>query len=410
MHFFRRLTGALVALMLVAAMLPSASARQFYSEILNYNDTAEISTMLDAVSQQSFSVIDAQEARSYMEYFLYQSSFAALYNGYFPYTNSQGYWAGKTVSDGTYSQVVSATGCFAYCKFVSQVMYGTQGTRRDLNERAGQITAAGLKAFLEEYAQAGEHIRVDSKHSVTFVSCTEDGFYYMDYAGDQHPCIHVAFTTYANFAARCNELYKKVWLYEADWSINEDEVEPEVIVEETLEYEPAEWLSDYAAAAEELGLTQSGSAMDYNGSLTLAETVTLVARAHSLFTVGGAEFEESGGIWYAPYAEYLEECGVLEGSLDYNAQTTREEFVALLYAAVPDDMELGRLNRSVEFADADEIENYRAVRDFYRAGILTGVSGEDGVYFYPDAEITRGEAIALIARLAVPQFRVSVDR
>ena len=56
-------------------------------------------------------------------------------------------------------------------------------------------------------------------------------------------------------------------------------------------YEPADWLTDHAQAAEELGLTQSGNTLSYDSSLTLAETVTLIARTHSLLTVGGTEFQ-----------------------------------------------------------------------------------------------------------------------
>ena len=42
-----------------------------------------------------------------------------------------------------------------------------------------------------------------------------------------------------------------------------------------------------------------------------------------------------------------------------------------------------------------------------RAGILTGIRQDDGVYFYPDTLITRGEAIALVTRLVLPEYRVA---
>lgn len=404
MHLCKRLAGGLLALVLVVVLMPTASARQLYSYNLDSGYADEIAAMLDGISDQTFSVISTSEVRSFIEHFLYRSSFSAIYGGRYPYTNAQGYWAGKAVTDGTYYQVVSATGCFSYCKFVSQVIYGTAGQRHDLGESAGRITADGLKAFLKQYAQAGEHIRIDSKHSVTFVSSNEDGFYYMDYAGDQNPRIYLRYSTYANFAAYCNGLYKKVWIYEADYAENVD------VPDEPESYEPADWLADHVQAAEELGLTQSGNTLDYGGSLTLAETVTLAARVHSLLSVGGVEFQtESGQNWYDPYVDYLKENEILDSDLDYSGMTTRDQFISLLYAVVPEDVELEQLNRWTDFADAGEIDDLSAVEAFCRAGILTGVQEADGTYFYPDNLITRGEAIVLITRLVLPEYRVSVD-
>ena len=405
MHLWKRLTSALMAVALAACLAPAASARQLYSYNLDASCTAEITAMLDRISEQSFSTTSAAAVRSYIEHFLYRSSFSALNGGRYPYTNASGYWAGKAVSDGTYYQVVSATGCFAYCKFVSQVIYGTQGQRRDLPERAGQITGSGLKAFLKQYAQAGEHIRVDSKHSVAYISGTEEGFYYLDYAGDQDPRILLRYSTYDNFAAYCNSLYKKVWLYEADYAENVDLPEAEADGEQV-----AAWLEDYVLAAEQAGLTQSGSTLSYSDSLTLAETVTLAARAHSLFTVGGVDFQaESGESWYTPYVKYLKQNQILNYDLDYQEAATRDQYVSLLYAAVPSDMELEQLNSAIRFADASDIDDRLAASVLYQSGVLTGVEESDGVYFYPDSLITRGEAIALVARLVLPELRIETD-
>lgn len=403
MHLFKRLAGGLLALALVAALTPAAFARQLYSYNLNSGYADEISAMLDGISGQTFSVTDAATVQSYIEHFLYRSSFSAVNGGRYPYTNAQGYWTGKTVSDGTYSEVVSATGCFSYSKFVSQVIYGTPGQRHDLGESAGHITGDGLKAFLEQYAQAGEHVRVDSRHSVTFISGNEGGFYYMDYAGDQDPRILLRYSTYDNFAAYCNGLCKKVWIYEADYAENTGETA------QAESYQAADWLIDYVEAAEELGLTKNVGELSYDSSLTLAETVTFAARVHSLFAIGGVEFSaENGESWYAPYVDYLKQNQILDFDLDYLGTTTRDQFVGLMYAAVPEDVELKSLNPSIGFADADDIENFRAAEAFCEAGILTGVQQDDGVYFYPDNLITRGEAIALLARLTLPEYRVAM--
>ncbi len=397
MNLFKRLAGGLLALVLTVTLLPAASARQLYDYMLDADDKQEIAVMLDAISEQNFVDTNATEVRAYIEHFLYNSEFSAVYGGRFPYTNAQGYWAGKAVSDGTFYEVVSATGCFAYCEFAVQVIYGEQGIRRDLNERAGRITADGLKNFLMQYAQAGEHIRVDSKHSVTFISGNENGFYYMDYAGDQNPRILLRYTTYSNFAARCNQLCRKVWIYEANAALNSEVV-----------HQPATWMVNYVEAAEQLGLASGGSNVNYNGGLTLAETVTFAARVHSLLTVGGVEFDSKGAAnWYDPYVEYLKENKILTSDLDYSAKTTRDQFVSLLYACIPSDMRLEALNQSVSFVDVDEIDDSVAAYVMCCSGILTGVVKEDGTYFNPDGLISRGEAIVMLTRLAIPEYRVS---
>ena len=402
MHLKKRVAGSLLAVLMLTALLPAAGALQFQSYAITDGASAEIPAMLDGIYAQTFTTTDAQTVRGYIEHLLFDSSFAAIGGSRYPYTNSQGYWAGKTVSDGTYTEVVSATGCFSYCKFAAQVIYGGQGSVRNLHERAGAITAQGLKEFLQSYAQAGEHIRVDSKHSVTYVSGNDEGFYYLDYIGDQNPYIQLHFTTYSNFAARCNELSRAVWIYESEPAVNTGEV---VLPEEALDEIPS-WCSDSADAAERLGLVQGGD-VSYDSALTLAEAATLCARIHSLLTVGGTEFTAAEGqAWYAPYTEYLAQQNLFTGQLDWTAHATREQFISLMFVAAPEQAQLTSTGCSVEFADAQLIGNKAAVDAFCMAGIRTGVAEEDGVYFYPDQTITRAEAITIVTRLAEPSLRV----
>ena len=98
---------------------------------------------------------------------------------------------------------------------------------------------------------------------------------------------------------------------------------------------------------------------------------------HSLLSVGGEEFEAAGGqSWYDPYVDYLKDNEILDADLDYGGAATREQFISLLYAALPEDVELAKLNRTPRFASS---------------------------------EITRGEAIAVITRLVLKEYRVTLD-
>lgn len=273
MRFCKRLIGVLTALVLAAALLPTAFARQYYSRTITDGTSEEVAAMLDRISEQNFVNTDAETVREYIEHFLYRSDFAAVNSGRFRYTNAQGYWAGKSIQDGTYYQVVSGTGCFAYSKFVSLVIYGTSGVLRDEGQTPGCFTGSAMKAFLDRYAQAGEHIRIDYRHSVTYISGTEEGFYFMDYAGDAKQRIALCYTTYDNFAAKCNELYVRVLLFDANLAENGEE--PGIRSMSSEEYD---WLSSYADAVERSGLITT----DISSDLSLTETALLAAQARSL--------------------------------------------------------------------------------------------------------------------------------
>lgn len=286
MQLFRRVLGSILALGLVLCAIPTALASQVYTYQLSADSTEELSLVLQAISGQSFSALTAEQAQAYIEYFWYDCSFSALNGGRYPYTNAQGYWAGKQVTDGVYTETVSATGCFAYCKFVSLVMYDAAGKTRSEGESAGHITAEGLKSFLLTYAQAGEHLRLDDKHSVTVVSCNDYGFYFMDYAGDQAPRIALRFATYENFASYCNEKGRCLYLYEADSAVNDlDAVLAawEPVEEETVEGAAEGAKAQNAVAA--LSLTwlaeQWGFSIDELSSLEI--TGAYLTRLQQLF-------------------------------------------------------------------------------------------------------------------------------
>ena len=126
MHLKKRVAGSLLAVLMLTALLPAAGALQFQSYAITDGASAEIPAMLDGIYAQTFTTTDAQTVRGYIEHLLFDSSFAAIGGSRYPYTNSQGYWAGKAVSDGTYTEVVSATGCFSYLR---RAGFGTQPAR-----------------------------------------------------------------------------------------------------------------------------------------------------------------------------------------------------------------------------------------------------------------------------------------
>ena len=117
---------------------------------------------------------------------------------------------------------------------------------------------------------------------------------------------------------------------------------------------------------------------------------------HQVLTVDSIYLVDSTLPWYASYVDYLEKLGVEVP--DPVKQATRQEFIAMLAAVVPEDM-LTPINQITALPDTADA----AVLSFYNAGILTGV--DDWGTFAPDKTLTRAETAAMVARVARPELR-----
>lgn len=163
--------------------------------------------------------------------------------------------------------------------------------------------------------------------------------------------------------------------------------------------------------AYELGMIKGRETnyFDINGGMTVAEAVVMAARLHSIYNTGSAEFKE-GTVWYQVYADYAVGKGLMfEGQFDsYSRAVTRAEFARLFAAAFPDSA-LKAVNSVADGAIPDvpaDAAYYAAVYKLYRAGVLTGSDAEGT--FLPDTGITRGEAAALMTRMADTSLRRSI--
>lgn len=100
--------------------------------------------------------------------------------------------------------------------------------------------------------------------------------------------------------------------------------------------------------------------------------------------------------WYASYVDYLTQRGVAVGDPEQNA--TRQEFVAMLSAILPEDAlaPINAIRRLPDTADAD-------VLAFYNAGILTGIDGYGT--FAGDRTLMRSECAGMVSRIARSELR-----
>lgn len=161
------------------------------------------------------------------------------------------------------------------------------------------------------------------------------------------------------------------------------------------------WFAAGVQSAYELGLMTgtSGTAFDPSGNLTLAETVVLAARLHSIYAGDGASFT-GGATWYQPYVDYAIQNGIIPSGAysDYSATATRAQFASILAAALPSEA-LPAINTVTVLPDVDANATYAAAAlKLYNAGILTG-SDAAGT-FNPESSIQRSEVATIVTRMA----------
>ena len=200
----KRWISALLSVLMLVTLLPVTALG---ATITNSNDS-RINTALSLIDSQNFSGsgTTASDAKSIISHFISGSSFAAIGGGKFPYSNSGSYV--YSINDGTYSRnITGAKGCMAYCNYLERVVYGREGSRKG----EAYHTVSSFKELLQKNAQAGEHIRIDNTHSLTFISCDNDGFYCFSYNGDNDPYIKLQYRTYSSVINDYSG--KKIWIY-----------------------------------------------------------------------------------------------------------------------------------------------------------------------------------------------------
>lgn len=156
----------------------------------------------------------------------------------------------------------------------------------------------------------------------------------------------------------------------------------------------------------EYGLMKGASDTAFlpGGTLTRAEAVAMASRLHEIYQTGQSTLT-NGDPWYQHYVDYAASNGILEAGTfsDYTAPVTRAEMAGILYYALPES-ELEPI-KTVQFVSGvkQDAPYTQEIYALYQAGVLTG-SDQYGT-FQPDDPITRVEAAAILARMALPQER-----
>lgn len=180
----------------------------------------------------------------------------------------------------------------------------------------------------------------------------------------------------------------------------------------------SDWFVDNVKTAYELGLMiGQGKQFGVASDITIAETVTLAARLHSIY-YGNSDslVQESpwyrffkSAPWYQVYVDYVSSKNLVSlDGLDMTAPATRAQFASILAASLPAEA-LERINNVADNAIPDvDIEDdcAEAVYALYRAGVLIGNNSEGK--FAPESNIKRNEVAAVVTRMADASLRRSI--
>ena len=172
-----------------------------------------------------------------------------------------------------------------------------------------------------------------------------------------------------------------------------------------------DWFYENVKSVYELGLMQGkgGKQFDPESGVTIAETLTIAARLHSIYDTGSDAFTASNP-WYRVYVDYCASNGIASVDSDtYSQPASRAEFVMILANALPAEV-FGEVNQVADNAipDVHIKDSYgAAVYKMYRAGIMIG---NDGIgTFAPDSEIKRSEVAAIVTRMVDVSLRESIQ-
>jgi len=170
------------------------------------------------------------------------------------------------------------------------------------------------------------------------------------------------------------------------------------------------WAMSTIQTCYEYGLMNGSSTTTFNpaGELTVAEALVMAARVHEIYAVGASSLT-NGSPWYQPYVDYALENGIInEGDFEnYTAKITRAEMAYIFASALPAE-EFAEINYVETLPDVTaDTPHVQEIVTLYVSGVLTGADSYGT--FYPDRTITRAEAAAIIARVAIPAQRRQVS-
>lgn len=172
----------------------------------------------------------------------------------------------------------------------------------------------------------------------------------------------------------------------------------------------AHWAMPSIKTCYEYALMYGSSNTKFNpgGELTIAEALVMADRVHSIYNTGETAVF-SGTPWYAPYEAYAKTNGIIAESdfADVTKKATRAQMAYIFFNSIP-EWEFTEINSISRIPDVSVSNKYfHEIKGLYNAGILTGSDSKGS--FYPDNNITRAEAAAIISRVVDVSLRKTFE-
>ena len=170
------------------------------------------------------------------------------------------------------------------------------------------------------------------------------------------------------------------------------------------------WYAKGVAVVYELGLMSGmgdGTFAPEN-NVRISEVISMAARLHRIYETGSDQFEKSDP-WYQTFVDYAIENSIIKQGefTNFDAPATRAEMVHIFAATLP-SFELEPINIVSTLPDVTSNTKYvEEIFRLYRAGILAGNDSKGT--FTPEQPISRCQAAAIIARMALKQQRVTTN-
>jgi len=170
----------------------------------------------------------------------------------------------------------------------------------------------------------------------------------------------------------------------------------------------SEWYAKEVASTYELGLMNGtgGGLFAPDGNVTVAEAITMASRANAIYAGGTIGAAAEGEEWFMPYVNYAKSMGfVKDGQFDnYDRPAKRYEVAKLFEDAMPAGYFTAQ-NSVEDIPDVSDKKEYREdLLTLYKAGVVMGSDSYGN--FFPENNITRAEAAAIINRVALPENRL----
>lgn len=172
------------------------------------------------------------------------------------------------------------------------------------------------------------------------------------------------------------------------------------------------WYCKYVKLAYDSGIImgKSDAVFDPDEGMTLAEAAAIAARIREVQYREYTTFEQNGEHWYDVYVDYCYRNGIIGNGVvfDWEKKATRAE-MAYIFSRC--DLSEYYLN-DVPITDIPDVKDdptYSGeILDLYNKGIAVG--SDEHMTYYPDADITRSEAAAIVTRIIYPNMRIELPK